>query len=375
MRCWLSNSIPFINCSLDICDVVGPVGAAVGGVIGAVLELISLFLGFVIDEVEDLLKKYAPSWLTNIFFDSEFDEFLTIVNSTPYDLYVHKKDYVYNIKDSTDCFPDCIPAGRSVLCRIKQIIAAKVTTTSTFADLYVAYEVLDNDENPLLQIFFYQHRDVKGFKAITTDTLQNRQPLGRGSFEDLTDCCNIVKTEITSGFSDYLLVISGAGKNNYQMYSQSPLISIKLTKYQDLFLYFDTNVLLENLGTAGRHPDAKLVLNQLNWIVTQHPQSWYVTDDGYIKHKDSLDNPALKDYVLEIVDGNPNEGAQLTLGVKTGGLHQKWSFGSLGVDGGTIVSKLNNYVIDVADSKFEDGAKIIMRVADGGDNQSWTTHC
>jgi len=102
---------------------------------------------------------------------------------------------------------------------------------------------------------------------------------------------------------------------------------------------------------------------------------WYVTDDGYIKHKDSLDNPALKDYVLEIVDGNSNEGAQLTLGVKTGGLHQKWSFGSLGVDGGTIVSKLNNYVIDVAGNNFVDGAKIIMWPADGGDNQSWTTHC
>jgi len=342
------------------------------------LELIGLFLGFVIDEVEDLLKKYAPSWLKSIIFDSEFDEFLTIVNSTPYDLNVQKKGSntknYSGVKDLTDCFPDYIPAGRSVICRMKEVIPSKIMGVP-FSSIDVTYTLKDNVEDPLMQIDYWKRGDEKWFKATTTDTLQFRYQDVAISWKDLTECCNIVKTTITSGFSDYLLVISGSGKNNYQMYSQSPLISIKLTKYQDLFLYFDTNVLLENLGTAGRHPDAKLVLNQLNWIVTQHPQSWYVTDDGYIKHKDSLDNPALKDYVLEIVDGNSNEGAQLTLGVKTGGLHQKWSFGSLGVDGGTIVSKLNNYVIDVADNNFVDGAKIIMWPADGGDNQSWTTHC
>ena len=320
-----------------------------------------MIFGFIIEEVEEWVKHHAPRWLVNFLCDREFDTSMTIVNSTPYDLVCGNKIQEHNIKDFYDCFPDYIPVGCSVICPIKEIIRAGIKGDSfrNFDLIYLFHDDVGVERKSQIQFRDHAGKPEKSwFKVFMYyNTLQCRQ----------SDSFNIVKSKITNEYSDNLLVFAGNGMNNYQIYSESPYFSIMPIEKNNLYMVKGNSKDKENSNNVHLWKD-----KYDNGLYIRYGR-WYFTD-GYIKLKYDLDNPELQDLVLEISRGNPDEGTRLTLGVKTGGLHQQWSFGSLGVDGGTIVSKLNNYVIDVADSNFEDFAKIVMWPANGGSNQLWTTH-
>ena len=333
-----------------------------------------MLVGFAIEDVEDLIRTNAPKWLVSAFFDSESDSSMTIVNSTPYDLkcfhLIDNANNDHNIIDFLNCFPDYIPVGCSVICPIKEHVRAKVGADGGFRYFQVGYEILDDGDCPQMWISYFNDDYFKAFMLFDTLqyyrlsqateididwTLTNTRPIIEQAKE--FELCSIVKTEVISGYSDNLLVIGGT-KGIYQIYSESQFVSITSFNNPD----FSLQIVL--FGLQGRSS-----LIGVRQKLSKSESNWYFID-GYIKNELQMEH----DYVLEIVDGNPNEGAQLTFGARTGGLHQQWSFGSLGVNGGTIVSKLNNMVIDIADNNFVDGAKVIMWPANGGDNQRWTIH-
>ena len=297
--------------------------------------------GWIIREGE-----FVVSAIVGLFKDSENDYTLTIVNSTPYD-WKQKTEGSFQMIDWDKSFPKILPAGHTVVCSIRGIKESKwseiVLNEQTVNDF--GGVVFGTDDGREVEITYRYDKNMTARANFDTLQLSNNV-----AFE-------LLNSEVVEGYSDTVLHLAGSMQNDdCEVYTGSSFtVRIMLTKHREFHLCYSI-------------ANSSIILvqkNVENWLLKSAylMANWFFSDDGYIIAKSSLGC-----WVLTILNGNLNSGAELGVSPKTGSLNQKWTLGA----NGTIVSMLNNLVIDVADNKFEDGAKIIMWPANGGDNQNWT---